>query len=161
MAVDPGVHTGAVWLQVQRTLDGSPHAINVFADFYSFDAGPEANARAVMRQTESLCGVGLPMCRYLDGLLIAATDAVGVVVLGEYERVGCRGRTGIEMWPVTLKVDELALVEALLRSAADGKVRLTDPPRCRHLIRALETYQRAKARDRAARPAQGGAARVR
>ncbi len=143
VAVDPGVHTGAVWLQVRRALDGSPHAINVFGDFYSFDAGPEANARAVMRQTQSLCGIGLPLCRFSMDSSSKQRTAVGVVVLGEYERVGCRGRGGIEMWPVTLKVDELALVEALLRSA-DDKVRLTIHPRCRHLIRALQTYQRAK-----------------
>jgi hypothetical protein len=143
VAVDPGVHTGAVWLQVQRALDGSPYAINVFADFYSIDAGPEANARAVMRQTESLCGVGLSRCRFSMDSSSKQRTSVGVIVLGEYERVGCRGQTGIEMWPVTLKVDELALVEALLRSA-DGKVRLTIHPRCRHLIRALHTYQRAR-----------------
>ena len=160
VAVDPGVHTGAVWLQVQRALDGSPHAVNVFGDFYSFDAGPEANARAVMRQTESLCGVGLPLCRFSMDSSSQQRTSVGVVVLGEYERAGCRGRTGIEMWPVTLKVDELALVEALLRSA-DGKVRLTVHPRCRHLIRAPPDVPACQTRNGTPRPAQGRSARVR
>jgi hypothetical protein len=143
VSVDPGVHTGGVWLQVQRGPDGQPHHINVFADYYSYDLGAEANARAVLRKTEEMCGITLGRCRYSMDSAAKAKTSIGVIVLGEYERVGCRGRTGIEMWPVTLKVDELALVEALLR-AADGRVRLTLHPRCRHLIRALQTYQRAK-----------------
>jgi hypothetical protein len=141
VAVDPGVHTGCVWLQARRTPDGRPDRVNVFSDYYSYDVGAEANARAIRARTEARCGIA--SCRVSMDSSGKARTSVGPIVVAEYERVGCRGRNGLEMWPRTLKTDELQLVEALLRSA-DGVVRLTVHPRCRHLVRALRTYERAR-----------------
>ncbi len=75
-----------------------------------------------------------------------ARTAVGPTVRGEYERAGCRGRNGLESWPVSPKADGLQLVEALLKSA-DGSVNLTIHPRCRRVITALRCDTRARRAD--------------
>jgi hypothetical protein len=143
VSVDPGVETGGVWLQAQRDSQGRPCHVNVFGDHYAYDIGAEANALAVRRLTTELTGLDVRQCRYSMDSSAKQKTSIGPIVLGEYEQAGCVGRNGIEMWPVTLKTDELQLIEALLRSA-DRKVRLTIHPRCKHLIAAMRGYERAK-----------------
>jgi hypothetical protein len=73
----------------------------------------------------------------------SARTTVGPTVRGEYERAGCKGRNGLESWPIGRKIDGLNLVEALLKSA-DGTINLTIHPRCRRLVLAMQSYARAK-----------------
>ncbi len=40
LAVDPGVHTGAIWFQIRQRLDGRGHVVNVFADYFAEGSPP-------------------------------------------------------------------------------------------------------------------------
>jgi hypothetical protein len=143
VSVDPGVETGAVWFQVRRDAAGNIAHVNVFGDLYIYDGLAEMNALAVRKRTTELTGLDVRQCRFSMDSSSKQKTAVGVVLRGEYERADCRGRGGIEHWPVTLKTDEMAQVAALLKSA-DGTVRLTFHPRCRKLIVAMQSYERAQ-----------------
>jgi hypothetical protein len=115
LAVDPGVHTGAVWFQVRQRLDGRGHTINVFADYFAEGVSAEANGRDIRERTRELCGVGIQRLRVSMDPAGSARTAVGPTVRGEYERAGLLDRNGLENWPVSSKADGLQLVEALLR----------------------------------------------
>jgi hypothetical protein len=143
LAVDPGVHTGAVWFQIRQRLDGSGSIVTVFADYFAEGVSAEANARNISERSRELCGIGMQRLRVSIDPAGSARTAVGPTVRGEYERAGLQGRNGLESWPLGSKADGLQLVEALLRSA-DGTVNLTIHPRCRHLITALQCYARAR-----------------
>jgi hypothetical protein len=147
LAIDPGVHCGAVWFQARSRLDGSGCAVNVFADYFAEGLSAEANAQAILAKTQEVCGIGAAGARVSMDPAGSHRNAVGPVVRAEFVRVGCCGRNGLELWP-TLgahrpKADTLGLIEALLQSA-DGAVSLTIHPRCTHLIRALLSYSRAR-----------------
>jgi hypothetical protein len=144
VAVDPGVHTGAIWFQVRQRLDGLGVKVNVFADYFAEAVSAEANARAIMLRSWELCGSATARQRVSIDPAGTHRTAVGPTVRGEYQRAGLQGRNGLESWPVGRKADGLQLVEALLRSA-DGTVNLTIHPRCRHLRDALTSYVRARA----------------
>ncbi len=146
LAIDPGVHTGAVWFQAIPRLDGRGHKVNVFGDYHAEGLSAEVNARLIVEQSRRLCGIGLDRFRVSMDPAGGARTAVGPTVRGEYERAGCQGKGGLESWPVTPKADGLQLVEALLRSA-DGSVNLTVHPRCRGLINAMQCYTRARRAD--------------
>jgi hypothetical protein len=146
LAIDPGVHTGAIWFQAVPRLDGRGHRVTVFADYFAEGLSAESNARAVVEQSRRLCGIGMDRIRVSMDPAGNARTAVGPTVRGEYERAGCQGRNGLESWPVSPKADGLQLVEALLKSA-DGSVNLTIHPRCRRLITALRCYTRARRAD--------------
>jgi hypothetical protein len=143
LAIDPGVHTGAVWFQVRPRVDGRGHKVNIFADYFAEGVSAESNATAIRRRSEQLCGIGLSRARVSMDPSGDARTAVGPTVRGEYERAGCKGRDGLESWPSGKKVDGLNLVEALLKSA-DQTTNLTIHPRCRHLISAMQSYTRAR-----------------
>ena len=142
VAVDPGVHCGAVWFQCRSKLDGSGPTVTVFADYFAEGLSAEANARAILTRTTSLCGSPWKLRVSMDAAGDART-AVGPTVRGEFERVGLRGRAGLESWPVGRKSDGLQLVEALLRSA-DGSASLRIHPRCVALAAAFRHYTRAR-----------------
>ncbi len=146
LAIDPGVHTGAIWFQAVPRLDGRGHRVTVFADYFAEGHSAESNARAMVEQSRRLCGIGMDRIRVSMDPAGNARTAVGPTVRGEYERAGCRGRNGLESWPISPKADGLQLVEALLKSA-DGSVNLTIHPRCRRLITALRCYTRARRAD--------------
>jgi hypothetical protein len=146
LAIDPGVHTGAIWFQAVPRLDGRGHRVTVFADYFAEGLSAESNARAMVEQSRRLCGIGMDRIRVSMDPAGNARTAVGPTVRGEYERAGCQGWNGLESWPVSPKADGLQLVEALLRSA-DGSVNLTIHPRCRRLITALRCYTRARRAD--------------
>lgn len=147
LAIDCGVHTGAVWFQRRPNYRGG-WDVNVFADYYyesdtSDTAPPEKNARAILEISRRLCG-GARVRVSMDSAGNSRNGA-GPIVRGEYERVGVKGPNGIESWiqtPGSVR-DSLQLVESLLKSA-DGSVSLTVHPRCRKLIEAFATYRRAK-----------------
>ena len=143
LAIDPGVHTGAVWFQVRPRLDGQGHKVNVFADYFAEGLSAETNAQEIREKTRELCGSGMGRLRVSMDPAGNARTAVGPTVRGEYERAGLTGRNGLESWPSGKKADGLQLVEALLQSA-DATVNLTVHPRCRRLIIAFQCYARAK-----------------
>ena len=143
LAIDPGVHTGAVWFQVRPRLDRQSHTVNVFADYYAEGRSAEMNAQAIADKTHQLCGVGMHRIRVSMDPAGNARTAVGPTVRGEYERAGVAGRNGLESWPGGKKADGLQLIEALLKSA-DGTVNLTIHPRCTRLITAFQCYARAR-----------------
>ena len=143
VAVDPGVHTGAVWFQVRSRHDGRGNKVNVFADYFAEGVSAESNAVAIRAQSERVCGIGLSRARVSMDPAGSARTAIGPTVRGEYERAGCKGRDGLESWPAGKKVDGLNLVEALLKSA-DDTINLTIHPRCRRLVLAMQSYLRAQ-----------------
>jgi hypothetical protein len=59
VAIDPGVHTGAVWFQGVPRLDGRGHRVNVFADYFAEGLSAETNGRAIVEQSRRLCGIGM------------------------------------------------------------------------------------------------------
>jgi hypothetical protein len=143
LAIDPGVHTGAVWFQLRPRFDGQGHTANVFADYFAEGLSAETNAHEINEKTRNLCGVGMRRMRVTMDPAGSARTAVGPTVRGEYERAGVLGRNGLESWPLGKKADGLQLVEALLLSA-DGSVNLIVHPRCKRLITAFQCYARAK-----------------
>jgi hypothetical protein len=143
VAVDSGVHTGAVWFQLRERYDGRGWRVNVFADYHAEGVSAEVNAAAIVAQSEKLCGVGMNRARVSTDPAGNARTAIGPTVRGEYERAGLKGRNGLEAWPNTKKVDGLNFVEALLLSA-DDTVSLTIHPRCKRLILAFQCYARAR-----------------
>jgi hypothetical protein len=141
IAVDSGVFTAAVFLQIHPTADG--RRVSVFADYLSEGLSAEANARAILEQARHLCG---------NAILTISTDsaggsrnAVGPTVIAEYERVGLQGVGGILQWPkyAGCVTDGLRLIEALVHSA-DDTVWLRVHPRCQSLIAAFQAYRRAR-----------------
>ncbi len=140
-SVDSGVWTGAVLFQVRD------QRCNVFGEYLAENVAAEGAAREILALVDHRCGDA----RASENLRVSTDSAggarnpVGPTVLSEYERVGLRGRRGLECWPKYpgSVQDQLALVEALVRSA-DGSVNLTIHPRCTHLIDAFQGYARAK-----------------
>ena len=146
LAIDPGLHTAAVWFQVQHSYDGMPLMVTAFGDYYAEGGTPEFHARAILAKTMELTGVGTQFARVSMDPAGEQRSGTGVNIRGEYLRAGCVGQgTILEQWPTMgrgrPKADQLALVEALLKSA-DGSVNLAIHPRCTHLIDAFESYQR-------------------
>jgi hypothetical protein len=142
ITVDPGVCCGAVGFQVRRLPAGVK--INVFADYFAEYVGAEDNARAILKEFEALCGIGLNRwARVSMDPSGNARTVAGFTVRGEFERAGLRGRLGLEGWPGVKKSNGLLLVEAFLLSA-DKTVSLTIHPRCKRLIQAFKSYARAK-----------------
>jgi hypothetical protein len=147
LAIDPGVHTGAVWFQAHDDYVGDVE-VNVFGDYYSdtLAGGAEANAQAIIEKNVELTGVGLHWATVSIDPQSNQRTGVGPTMRGEYERIGCVGRGGrLRRWPSGTahpKQDALALIEALLQTA-NGRVRLRIHPRCKNLIDAFMTYVRA------------------
>jgi hypothetical protein len=131
LAVDPGVHTGAVWFQINRW--GIGLAVNVFGDFYGFNQPAFAMASVIVARSRDLCGHRLTEA--LSDPAGDAMNAVGPTVLEEYERAGLP----LSGWPVRGVLDGLALVESLVSIEPP---RLLVHPRCTHLIEAFGNYVR-------------------
>ncbi|QDV38271.1 hypothetical protein [Tautonia plasticadhaerens] len=141
LAIDSGVHTGAVYFQVvaRATPSGMADEVHVFAEYLEEGKTAEHNAREILELSRARCNGRID---------VASTDpagnartAVGPTVLGEYERTGLRN---LSFWPSGASVtDGLALVESFLRPA-DGGTRLLVHPRCEHTVRAFRNYRREK-----------------
>lgn len=136
LAVDSGVFTGGVFLQVRH--DGSRHRVTVFADYLAEGLDVGRNARALLELARVRCNGRRD--RIVTDPAGGARNPVGPTVIAEYERCGLRP---LERWPLRPVADGLALVESFVRSA-DGTVGLTVHPRCKHLIAAFAAYRRAK-----------------
>jgi hypothetical protein len=149
IAIDSGVFTGAVFFQVRMASRSSgtqchrEERVNVFADFLAEGQTAEACALAIQAQAEQRCG-GARRTVSTDSAG-GARNPVGPTVIAEYQRCGLVGEGGILQWPKYAGCvnDGLGIIENLIRSA-DGTVRLTVHPRCKHLDAALRSYTRAR-----------------
>ena len=140
LAIDSGVFTGAVFFHIltESTPAGPIEEVHVFADYLVENVPAEKVARELLGLSRSRC----------EGRLdVLSTDPaggsrnpIGDTVIAEYERVGL---TPLGRWPNSSVSDGLALVESFL-NPAEGRTRLTIHPRCETLIRALQSYRRAK-----------------
>lgn len=137
LGIDPGVHTGAAWMQVVPT-PGGRHEVRVIADYYSYDQPAEADAVAMLEVGRRHCG-GRRDHAYVDPAGDSPT-AVGVVVTGEYARAGLGNLTPWPNFPGSV-LASLNLLGAFLAPAA-GPPSLKIHPRCRHTIAAFQGYSR-------------------
>lgn len=133
LAVDSGVHTGAVWFQV-RWIGTRPY-VTVFCDYYSFNLPAYDVALGILEKCRSF---GL---RHIDRKVTdpagRSSTAIGPTVLGEYARAGL----DLDCWPMGSVVDGLGLVESFVSVDPPG---LLVHPRCQHLRDAFANYKRAK-----------------
>lgn len=150
LGVDSGVMTGAVLFQIIPTkstggqIQGSLKAgqpvineVHVFADYLAEGITAGHNAMAIIDILNRYCN-GRADYRWTDPAG-KARNAVGPSVMAEFERCGLK----MEAWPITSVRDSLARLECLL-NPAKGPPRLIIHPRCKALIRAFESYRRAK-----------------
>lgn len=134
LAVDSGVHTGAVWFQI-RDIKPEP-LINVFGDYYVYNIYPHEVAQQILTRTRALCGGRID--RGVTDPAGGALNPSGPIVISEYARAGLR----LEPWPRNSSVaGGLALIESFVSCDPPG---LTVHPRCQHLITAFGNYKRAK-----------------
>jgi hypothetical protein len=131
LAVDSGVHTGAVWFQINDT--GFEPVVDVIADLYLQGKPAAEAARMIVRKSHEVCGK-TPPYGYTDPAGGAKT-AVGPTVLGEYEKEGLY----LSPWPMQPVLDGLALVESLV---AINPPRLRMHPHCEATVEAFGNYKR-------------------
>ena len=149
LAIDSGVFTGAVFLQVKPLPRGNggsgrgEQQVNVFADYLAENQPAAACALAINEKARALCGSARRTVS--TDSAGGARNPVGPTVIAEYQRCGLTGEGGILQWPKYPGCvnDGLGLIENLIRSA-DGTVRLIIHPRCKHLDAALRSYSRAR-----------------
>ena len=143
VSIDSGVWTGAVLLQVREPQGEDRPRVNIFAEHLSYDLGSERAAREILSLIESHCGN--PVRRVSTDSAGGAKNPSGIVVIGEYKKVGLTGERGIEFWPKYpgSVIDSLKLTEGFVESA-DGRIHLTIHPRCRKLIEAFQCFGREK-----------------
>ncbi len=140
IAIDSGVFTGAVFLQVTRDHkgDGSGEKVHVFADYLHEGGTAELNAWAIREVARQHCGGRID--RISTDPAGGSRNPVGPTVIAEYERAGLRP---LERWPIGSVADGLSLVESFVQPA-EGPPRLLIHPRCEATIRAMQSYRRAK-----------------
>ena len=141
ISIDSGVWTGAVFLQVRELASG--YHVTVFADYLAEGLTAEHAGREILAVVGERCGAAQ---RFVStDSAGGARNPVGPPVIAEYERIGLRGRSGIQQWPrySGSVASGLATLEAVVASA-DGSVNLKIHPRCRNLIAAFKGYARAK-----------------
>jgi hypothetical protein len=146
IAVDSGVFTGAVFFQVRGAQRGGPsesERVTVFAEYLAEGLSAEACALTIVGLADRLCGSARRTVS--TDSAGGARNPVGPTVIAEYQRCGLTGDGGIRQWPKYpgCVTDGLGQIENLVRSA-DGTVRLTVHPRCRHLSAAFRGYSRAR-----------------
>lgn len=137
MAIDTGVHTGAVWFQVIET--GNDRQVSVIGDYYDYDSGAHTNASNLVFKTQQLTGGRLD--RIMADPAGSARTGIGPTVLGEYVLAGLKG---IEHWPIRPVNDSLELLSAFVGGEGDNPPGLLVHPRCKDLINAFGGYMRAK-----------------
>lgn len=141
LAIDTGVHTGAVIYQVRPDAKGGLHHYTFFADYYSVNddatATAEINARRLIDLTNERCEGRRE--RRLTDPAGGARNPMGDTVMKEYERVGLP----LKPWIKGSVQDQLSVVESALMPAV-GSQRIWIHPRCTHLIKAFQGYRRKK-----------------
>ena len=142
LAIDPGVFTGAVMVQLVRRFDTSISAfddeIHVFADYLVENVPAEQTARELVELARVRTG-GRIDAVWMDPAGTSRTS-IGPTVLGELERGGLHA---LRSWPRGAVADSLALVDSFI-NPADGRARLLIHPRCKSLVAALASYRRAR-----------------
>jgi len=133
LAVDSGVHTGAVWFQVRG--EGPNATVTVFGDYYAYDQSAYSVAKDILARSRELCKGRVD--RGLTDPAGKSRNAIGVTVLAEYERAGLR----LNPWPHSAVPDGLALLDSFVSVDPPG---LLVHPRCVHLLTAFANYQRCK-----------------
>ena len=135
VAVDCGVHTGAVLFQVRETPDGPQ--ITVFADYYAFNRPAYSAAQDILALLAP-CG-GRFDRGVMDPSGDATTPTVGATVANEYHRAGLR----LDHWPKYpgSVLDGLTLIESFVSVDPPG---LLVHPDCTRTIEAFANYKRAK-----------------
>ncbi len=134
LAVDTGVHTGAVLYQIKPEPTGE--LINVFADYYSYDVSAESNARAILEMVRKHCS-GFDVGR-MDPAGGTRSGFGAMTIQSEFERCGLR----LQSW---LKYPGCVLAGLNLLSAfIDVPGKFLVHPRCQSTINALANYKRAK-----------------
>lgn len=140
LAVDTGVHTGAVLFQIREPkAPGDDPRITVFGDYYAFNVAAYDAALAIRDLVGRLCGG-----RIDKGSTDPAGDSAtsfGITVLQEYERA----RLKLTPWPIGPVADGLALIDSFLM-ADSTPPGLAVHPRCVSLIDAFANYKRAMRR---------------
>lgn len=134
LAVDTGVHVGAVLWQIVEESGGA--AIRVFADYYSYDVAAADNANAILAMLRDRCGGRFDAGR-MDPAGGARSGFGATTIKSEFDRVGLR----LEYWAKYpgCVLAGLNLVGSFLDA---GKLRVH--PRCSNLIAAMSNYKRAK-----------------
>lgn len=142
LAVDSGVHTGAVWFQVKG--HGSTATVNVFGDLYLYGKSAFDVGNQVIEQTTALGLVGKDERPAFDhGTTDPAGNsrnaAVSVTVISEYRRAGL----DLKPWPSYpgSLADGLSLVDSFV---SVEPAELTVHPRCTRTIEAFANYKRKK-----------------
>jgi hypothetical protein len=149
IAIDSGVFTGADFFQVRIASRGGPgnwgreERVNIFADFLAEGQTAEECALSTQAKSEQYCGSARRTVS--TDSAGGARNPVGPTVIAECQRCGLVGEGGTLQWPKYAGCvnDGLGIIENLI-SSADGTVRLTVHPRCKHLDAALRSYTRAK-----------------
>lgn len=152
LAVDPGVWTGAVLFQVREI--GTDKFANVFGDYLSYGLSAERNANALITLIEERtrakppvdgedAPLGWPTQCYSDPAG-GAKNPIGPTVFQEYGKA----KLPLVAWSAANPSVSASLdnVEQMLNPIG-GVPRLTIHLRCRHLIDAFSSYQRAKVKD--------------
>lgn len=149
-ALDTGVRTGAVWFQVElKRVEGRRDGvINIFSDYYSEDLTPELHVRGYTgrdgQHVDGLLDITRQRCNdrrdhnWTDPAGKSRNSSGKITITG-FANAGWATKP----WPMVQVKSALSLIESLLKSA-DGTVRIRIHPRCKHLIRAIQTYRRAK-----------------
>jgi hypothetical protein len=135
LAVDTGLHVGAVWFQVRG--EGDDAELAVFGDYYAEDVAAYSVALAILDISRTLCNG-----RFDSGTADPAGGArtgLGVTHFAEYQRAGLR----LNPWPKYpgCIVAGLTLVESFLETTPS---KLVVHPRCVRMINALANYRRAE-----------------
>ncbi len=134
LAVDCGVHTGALWFQV-RPVNGCMEGVAVFGDYYSFNTTDFKDGQAIVDRTRELCA-GRVDVGTMDPAGEAKTST-GTVTVNEYARAGLH----LSKWPKPPVAAGLSLIESFV---SVDPVELIVHPRCSHLIESFANYTRKK-----------------
>lgn len=136
LAIDSGVHTGAVWLQIRETPDGP--VVHVAADFYSFHKPAYDNAKAIIAKSIQMGMKRLE--RIVTDPAGKNASAVGEsTVISEYNRAGLYP----DFWPSYpgSVLEGLTLIESFVAVDPPG---LFVHPDCNRMREAFANYKRDK-----------------
>jgi len=131
LAVDNGVHTGALWFQIVPR--GLEKIVHVFGDYYSVRIPAYQCAKEILKVSHERCQHMIDEA-WTDPAG-GAHNAIGPTLLSEYERAGLR----LRKWPKPDVLDGLMFIESLISITPP---RIYIHPRCVHTIDALNNYQR-------------------
>ncbi len=135
LAVDTGLHTGAVWYQIREEPTGT--AVTVFGDFYDNGGDAFTIAGQIQERGRALCGGRFDVGR-ADPSGGNRVGFGGSTILGEFARAGLNLAPWLK-YP-GCQLAGLGLLESFIATPNAFRVH----PRCSHVIMALQNYQRAK-----------------